>query len=214
MVMLAILPIVFGMIRSKQGGATGTWESINNGLGGKLNVTSIVVNPSNSDQLHITLRSGGVYTSSDGGNSWSDITNNLPERNIYALVTSPSDFQTLYVGTRFYGIYKSSDGGASWSRILEPQKTVAVDEVNSLFGALAVNPQNTNMIAASDWWSGVYITLDGGNSWTLNNNQLSTRDIKDLEFSADGKFLYAASSGEGVFRMQTTTEALVRVKSE
>jgi hypothetical protein len=38
--------------------------------------------------------------------------------------------------------------------------------------------------------------------WVATNKGLSTRAIVDLEISADGKVLYAATTGEGVFRYQ------------
>lgn len=201
----------FGMVRSKEGGASGTWEVINNGLGGKLNVTDIVVHPTDENQVYITLRAGGVYKSSDGGDNWTDITNNLPERNIYSMDVSVDNFDVLYVGTRFYGVYKSTDGGNTWSRVLAPVKTVQEHGLNSLFGALAVNPNNSNMIAVSDWWTGVFISDDGGATWSLSNQGLTMRDVKDLEFSNDGKFLYGASFGKGVFRMQITNEPLLDI---
>lgn len=198
----------FGMLKSTQGGADGTWETINNGLGGKLNISQIRVDSEDENKVIISLRSGGIYSSADGGINWTDITNNLPERNIRSLDISRQDSDVIYAGTRFYGVYKSVDGGATWSQVLAPTKTVVPDEVNSLFGAIAVHPANADIAMAADWWSGIYLTSDGGASWNLLNTGLSTRIVRDIEFSADGKFVYAGTTGEGVFRMQFTTEAL------
>ncbi|KYG82515.1 YCF48-related protein [Roseivirga echinicomitans] len=200
----------YGMIKSTEGGKAGTWEVINNGLGGKLNVTEIRVDPNDENKVFITLRSGGIFKSSDGGSNWLEITNNLPERNLYSLDISKQDSNIIYVGTRFYGLWKTVDGGGTWSQVFSPPMTVAIDEVNSLFGALAVHPLYANIIMASDWWSGVYLSLDGGASWNLTNTGLETRILRDIEFSSDGKFVYSASEGRGVFSMQFTNEALMR----
>ena len=199
----------YGMVKSTEGGKAGTWELINNGLGGKLNVTQIRVDPNDENKVFITLRSGGVFKSLDGGSNWSEITNNLPERNLYSLDISKQDPNIMFVGTRFYGVWKTIDGGANWSQVFSPPMTVANDEVNSLFGALAVHPLNADIIMVADWWSGVYLSLDGGVSWNLINTGLETKIIRDIEFSGDGKFVYAASEGRGVFRMQFTNEALL-----
>lgn len=198
----------YGIIKSTQGGAANSWVTMNNGLGGKLNVSQIRVDTEDPNKVIISLRSGGVYTSADGGTNWTDVTNNLPERNIRSLDISRQDSDIIYVGTRFYGVYKSIDAGATWSQVLAPPFTVAQQDINSLFGAVAVHPTNADIVMVSDWWSGIYLTTDGGASWNLINTDLSTRLVKDLEFSADGKFAYAGTTGEGVFRMQFTTEAL------
>lgn len=198
----------FGIIKSTEGGAEGTWQTFNNGLGGKLNISQIRVDSEDEDKVIISLRSGGIYSSTDGGTNWTDITNNLPERNIRSLDISKQDSDLIYAGTRFYGVYKSTNGGTDWSQVLAPTKTVVPDEINSLFGAILIHPTNANIVLAADWWSGIYLTTDGGASWNLLNTGLSTRIVRDLEFSADGKFVYSGTTGEGVFRMQFTTEAL------
>lgn len=201
----------YGIVKSTQGGATGSWVIMNNGLGGKLNVSQIRVDSEDPDKVIISLRSGGVFKSVDGATNWTEISNNLPERNIRSLDISMQNSDVIYVGTRFYGVYKSVNGGTTWSQVLAPTKTVVPDEVNSLFGAVAVHPTNADIVMVSDWWSGLYLTTDGGASWNLINTDLSTRLVKDIEFSADGKFAYAGTTGEGVFRMQFTTEALADV---
>lgn len=199
----------YGIVKSTDGGVAGSWVTMNNGLGGKLNISQIRVDSEDPNKVIISLRSGGIFKSSDGATNWTEITNNLPERNIRSLDISKQNSDVIYAGTRFYGVYKSVNGGATWSQVLAPQMTVAQHEVNSLIGAVAVHPTNADIVMVADWWSGVYLTTDGGASWSLINTNLSTRLVKDIEFSADGKFAYAGTTGEGVFRMQFTNEALV-----
>jgi photosystem II stability/assembly factor-like uncharacterized protein len=204
----------FGIVKSTQGGAVDSWVTMNNGLGGKLNVSQIRVDSEDPDKVIISLRSGGIYKSIDGATNWTEITNNLPERNISSLDISKQNSDVIYAGTRFYGVYKSINGGTTWDQVLAPILTVVPDEVNSLFGAVAVHPTNADIVMVADWWSGIYLTTDGGNSWDLINTSLSTRLVKDIEFSADGKFVYAGTTGEGVFRMQYSTEALIESSTD
>jgi photosystem II stability/assembly factor-like uncharacterized protein len=51
--------------------------------------------------------------------------------------------------------------------------------------------------------SGVYVSLDGGDSWQALNTGLTIRAVRDLALSADGSVLYAATYGAGVFRLGT-----------
>jgi hypothetical protein len=49
--------------------------------------------------------------------------------------------------------------------------------------------------------SGVYRSQDGGQSWYLINNGLRCRAVQSLSITDDGATLYAATEGEGVFRL-------------
>ena len=52
-----------------------------------------------------------------------------------------------------------------------------------------------------DHFSGVYRSNDGGQTWFASNAGLRTREINELAFSSDGLHLYAATEGEGVYRL-------------
>ncbi len=78
---------------------------------------------------------GGVFRSDDGGQTWKDITGDLPKRQAHRIAVHPTDSQQMFVSTR-ETLFKSVDGGASW--------TVAFDgvEVNSI----AFDPQQPSSI--------------------------------------------------------------------
>jgi photosystem II stability/assembly factor-like uncharacterized protein len=66
---------------------------------------------------------------------------------------------------------------------------------------LVFDPENPDVLYAADISSGVYRSEDGGESWEPINNGLRTRAVNALALSADGSKLYAATEGEGVFRL-------------
>jgi photosystem II stability/assembly factor-like uncharacterized protein len=101
----------------------------------------------------------------------------------------------LYVGTAGEGLYRSVDGGASWQR-----SSRGIDP-NANIRSVAVNPQNNREVCAADLHTGVYFSCDGGESWTRATKGLRTRAVNRLVYSSDGKVLYAATEGEGVFRL-------------
>ncbi len=125
----------------------------------------------------------GIYTSHDKGRSWQYA--GLPEsHHIGKIQLHPSDDKTawvavlghLYSPNKERGVYKTTDGGATWKQSLfVDDNTGAVD--------LDINPQNPDELYAAVWYrtrrawnfeesgasSGIYKSVDGGNSWTQLN---------------------------------------------
>jgi len=66
---------------------------------------------------------------------------------------------------------------------------------------MVIDPLNPETLYAADFSLGVYVSADGGASWHPINDGLSTRAVRHLAISTNGKVLYAATSGEGVFRL-------------
>jgi photosystem II stability/assembly factor-like uncharacterized protein len=57
---------------------------------------------------------GHVFKTADGGQSWLDISSNLPDTSVNSIVLDPSYPDTLYVGTDA-GAFVTYNGGGSWS---------------------------------------------------------------------------------------------------
>lgn len=74
------------------------------------------------------FNSGRVAKSTDGGHTFVDITNGLPDVPVDRILVSPVNKNVVYVGT-FLGVYKSTDGGASWSRFGAGLPMVEADDL-------------------------------------------------------------------------------------
>ncbi|MDD5264004.1 MAG: hypothetical protein PHU43_04115 [Candidatus Bipolaricaulis sp.] len=165
------------------------------------------------------LVKGAVYKTTDGGEHWTAIWrgDNLAR---YVLL-DPRNSNVLYVSTGIFdreaanadpvkkrpggvGILKSEDGGRTW-RVLGEARGLR----NLYIGSLFMHPQNPDILLAGvgnngydearSGKFGVYLSSDGGESWTQT---LSTRDgpITSVEFSsADPSIAYAGSDSR-VFR--------------
>jgi uncharacterized repeat protein (TIGR01451 family) len=59
-------------------------------------------------------RPGHVYKTADGGQSWADISGNLPDSPVNSVILDPSYANTLYVGTDV-GTFVTYDGGVHWN---------------------------------------------------------------------------------------------------
>ena len=74
--------------------------------------------------------------------------------------------------------------------------------------SIVIDPTNSQIIYAGDHQSGVYMSTNGGSTWVPINEGLSTRAVTAMAISSDGKVLYAATEGEGVFRLGEVPEVI------
>jgi photosystem II stability/assembly factor-like uncharacterized protein len=106
---------------TRDGGHSGWVNTGLNGLAGKY-VTSIVVNPSDSEQAFAGEASWGMphlFRTDDAGGLWSSVVgvspSSLPDAPVDAIVVDWSATpRTMYVGTDV-GAFYSTDQGSSWS---------------------------------------------------------------------------------------------------
>ncbi|MDV3244728.1 MAG: hypothetical protein LYZ66_06110 [Nitrososphaerales archaeon] len=154
-------------------------------------VTALAVNSSNSQNIYLGAAQGGVWRSLDGGNSWTPLTDNQASLAIGAIALSP-DGRTIYAGTgepnhsgdsaSGAGLLKSTDGGKTWTVLGSTLFT------GSSIAGILVNGGSPNRVLvtttsgtccrgfyrdANQSAFGVYLTLDGGNTWTAT---LASRD--------------------------------------
>ena len=101
----------------------------------------------------------------------------------------------MYAGTYDGGIYKSQDTCSGWQ-----PANLGLDPAARIL-SLVIDPNRRNVVYAADLRNGVYRSEDGGKFWTLLNLGLTTRAVRALALSADGGTLYAATEGEGIFRL-------------
>lgn len=131
--------------------------------------------------LFVSAGSGGVYKSSNNGESWVRSSQGLPS-SINDLVVQN---EILYVSVFRSGIYKSEDKGATWVPINSGIE-------NEIFYNIAVNGSD---IYAANGYDGVYYSSDNGETWEEKNSGISDDLIKDFGFFnsevyAGGKSLY------------------------
>jgi uncharacterized repeat protein (TIGR01451 family) len=72
---------------------------------------------------------GHVFRTLDGGNTWTDISGNLPDTPVNSIVLDPSYPNTLYAGTDV-GPFVSYNGGTDWSLLGTGVPLVAVDQLD------------------------------------------------------------------------------------
>ncbi|MEK7848938.1 MAG: family 16 glycoside hydrolase, partial [Chloroflexota bacterium] len=185
----------FGIYKSTDGGRT--WQEANDARTAGHNINALAVDWRNPAVVYAGTVKGGIFRTTDGGRSWVPLNQGLGVLDIRALAMDPGDPQVLYAGAENGGLYKSTNGGLSWQR-----SGTGVDALAAIWD-IVIDPTNPRLLYAGDFRTGVYRSDDGGQRWMRINTGLSTRAINALAISADGRVLYAATQGEGVFRLET-----------
>jgi photosystem II stability/assembly factor-like uncharacterized protein len=219
----------FGMCKSTNSGDN--WFKINNGLNTSfMNIHVVEVDPKDHDIVYIGTWRDGLFKTTDGGGTWNLKSNGLTSSDVRSIEIDPNNTDIIYAGLgEGGGILKSTNGGELWAEINSglsiecppyllpvgkvtqnmtltkiPRRIVGADYYSvpwTSVRSIVIDPTNSQTIYAADYLTGVYMSSNGGNTWNIVNKGLSTRAVTSLAISADGKVLYASSSGEGVFRL-------------
>jgi len=156
-----------GIWKTADGGAHWTrlvGHGLPTGLVGRIGVS---VSGANPDRVYAIFEArgdtGGVYRSDDGGRSWRHYSaqRNIRSRAWYytSIIADPQDENVVYVMNS--PILESIDGGKTF-QVLRAKHGDNHD--------LWINPRNhDDMINGND--GGATITLDGGRSWSTQDNQ-------------------------------------------
>ena len=119
------------------------FTSITNGLPEKA-VTHISVDPASAGTAYVTMSgnySGHIFVTHDMGQSWTDLTNNLPDITVSDLVIDSMIPNTLYAATDM-GVYWSNNLGQSWA-------ILGVGLPNSPIVSLTMHENSRTLVAAT-----------------------------------------------------------------
>ncbi len=157
------------MLMSCQIQAQTGWQNI--GPGGGSDLLSSAVCPNNPDIVYIGGDIEGVFKTTDGGQHWRSVNNNLARGpwtpDVYwinQIVFDPGDASnnTLYLCTSI-GLFKTTNGGESW-QLYFPQAIVSEDDFIEV-QSVAVDPGENRIVYIGTSGSGLVETKNGGASF-------------------------------------------------
>ncbi|MBL0273503.1 MAG: hypothetical protein IPQ06_10625 [Chitinophagaceae bacterium] len=165
--------------------------------------TDVVGVTGNADIIYAAFATGGLWKTTDGGNTWNSLFDKEATLSIGNMALAPSDNNILYVGTGEANIFRSSLPGVGMYKSLDAGKSfrhIGLENTGTI-SRVVVHPKNPNIVyvaASGNEWSynkdrGVYLTMDGGKTWKniLTENEKS--GCIDLVMDpADPNTLYAS----------------------
>lgn len=233
-----------GVFRSKDGGKT--WQKVlfhNNDVG----AIEVVIDPSNSQIVYAGLWNtrrppwftyaptngpgGGIFKSTDGGNSWKPLTNGLPTGTIgrTGIAVAPSNPNRLYAVVDCLdpdptaaknvvaapsgpgaapappgqgGVFRSDNAGTTWTKL---SGDTALWGRGWYFEKVTVDPKNADILYVPN--VSVSRSMDGGKSWQPLRGSPGGDDYHQIWISPDDSNTMIVASDQGaIVTRNATTE--------
>jgi len=138
-----------------------------------------------------------VYKTTNGGDTWLQITQDLPDRFPTDLAVDPNNDAIAYITFGGFGsphVFKTIDGGDSWQDISSGLPDIPTWSVT-------VDPENRFHLYVGNEL-GVYKSLDGGQNWiNINGNLPDAVFAMDLIISRSNRKLRVATHGNGAYEI-------------
>ena len=177
-----------GVYKSVDGGKS--WKNM--GLKNSEHIGNIIVHPENSNVVYVSAygplwsKGGdrGIYKTTDGGNSWTQILNIDEHTGFNEIHMDPRNPDILYAashqrrrhvytyvgGGPGSGLHKSSDGGETWKKINKGLPSVELGRIG-----LDISDANPEIIyaivEASQRKGGFYKSMDRGETWVKQSGK-------------------------------------------
>ncbi len=206
----------------------GTWKHVGppyvpSNSGGAGRVNSITLDPTDPNIMWTGTPDGGLWKTTDGGESWSSNTDWLPNLGVTEVAINPQNTDIMYIatgdgfgyalsgefwgGTYSNGVMKSTDGGDTWS---DTGLNWSLGQSNQI-NALQINPDNPDILLAGTN-TGVWRSTDAAANWTL----IQAGDFRSVElkpgdpntvYAGDGDIWRSLDGGQSFSLVQSTTHS-------
>ena len=147
----------------------------------------------------IYIAGSGLYKSTDGGDTWTQLTNGLPGESEglgrIGIAVAPNDSKRIYLtaeATKGAGIYRSDDAGESWKQVNDDRR---IGGRGPGAMGIAVAPDNPDVlyVANTTTWK----STDGGKTFVGFKGAPGGDDYQRIWISAEHPEIIALSSDQG-----------------
>jgi photosystem II stability/assembly factor-like uncharacterized protein len=190
------------------------WTSISSFPVGFANneISALAVSNSNGNVLYAAKRvryefsvPGSLFTTTNGGSSWNDVTTGIPDSLYYTSVdVNQSHSNTAYIAMAGLSagnkVFRTTNGGTSWQNISFNLPNLPVNCVKSI-------PGSQRIMVATD--VGIYTLDSGATVWANQSTGLPNVIISDIEFNVALNKIYICTFGRGIW--ETDLDAMATV---
>jgi photosystem II stability/assembly factor-like uncharacterized protein len=168
-------------------------------------VNCMAFHPTNPNILWVGTPAGGIWKTTNHGDSWIPMTDNMPNLGVSSIVIDPTNPDIIYWATGdgdgrntfTIGVLKSVNGGAAW---YTTGFTSLLYTQHRIF-KMVMHPtdRNTLLIATTN---GIWKTTNGGANWT----QSSSSWWPDIEYHpTNSSIMYSANWVSGASKIYLST---------
>ena len=201
-----------GIFRSTDGGRS--FEKVLY-KGADIGGNDVDIDPSNPDVVYATTweeRQGpwenavwrgtgaGIYKSMDGGSTWNQLTNGLPQNGAITqanLAIAPSDTKRLYAAIAVgpaTSFWRSDNAGDTWTQVTDDARPVGRIGGGDLAVPI-VNPKNADVLFTASTVS--YQSTDGGKTWAPFKGAPGGDDYQNGWINPDDPDIMLLASDQG-----------------
>ncbi|MDC8005402.1 T9SS type A sorting domain-containing protein [Aureisphaera galaxeae] len=191
----------------------GSWVATSSTAVDVFPIMKIAISPNDPDLVYVTTSpdptngpaGAKIFKTTDGGASFIQLVNGLPNRICKDIEFDPTNEDILYAVFSGFGtdhVYKTVDAGATWTSIDNgmipdvPANTILIDPLNP-----------DDVYLGNDL--GVYYSSDGGASWETFNEELPEAVmIYDLNDSPSNRMVRIATHGHGIWQRSYVNDPL------
>jgi photosystem II stability/assembly factor-like uncharacterized protein len=126
-------------------------------------ITALAVNPNNQNLMYVGSPTGGLWKSTNGGNTWTALGDNFNNQNIWAIAFHPTNSNVVLYGNEIGEVWKTTNGGNTFTRVGQPGTNKVI--------TILFHPNNANIIFVAERYGRLYRSSNGGNTWTTEINE-------------------------------------------
>lgn len=163
-------------------------------------LTSISESPFNFGVIYVGSDDGYVNLTENGGNTWTRISNNLPQGLwVSRVIASQHEKNSVYVTLNGYRnddfkpyVFVSDDKGATWKNINSGLPNYPINVIKE-------DPSDENILyLGTD--NEVFVSFDKGSTWEVFSNGIPKVAVHDLVIQSTAKDLVIGTHGRSIYK--------------
>jgi photosystem II stability/assembly factor-like uncharacterized protein len=187
-----------GIYKSEDGGAKftgGVAVNKTQGIPSSARRTRVLMQDPRDLNIVFAGTTEGLFRSGDSGSTW--LRTSRPEVIVNDVYIDPTNTNRILLATDRGGVLASNDGGYSF---LPSNSGFSARQITSYIADIAQPGKLYVGLVNDKAWGGVFVSDNGGLTWSQRSEGLNGLDVFSLGQASDGTVL--AGTGHGMYRLQ------------